>query len=140
MATRYSAISVDPEPDQNVTAESFDEPQALARFRSAERRVDRALRNRLENLLNKREALLDLANAEPDARVDITGVEHRHFERQFVIGHIRKRAPRIEAPAGRTADIAAGAELRRQFRFHNPRGHCPILQRSRIVVEVDQLL
>jgi len=68
MATRNPAIPIDPEPNQNVAAERFGKSQALARFRSAERRLDRAGRNCANNLLDERQALLDLADAKPEAR------------------------------------------------------------------------
>src|SRR4029079_1712879 len=90
MTTRNPAIPVDPEPHQNVAAESFGYSQALAGFRSAERRLDRAARNRIKNLLDEPQALLDLADAEPDARVDVTLVPHRNIERQFVIRCVGK--------------------------------------------------
>src|SRR6187549_2637297 len=112
MATRNPAIPIDPEPHQNVAAESFGNSQALAGFRSAERRLDRAGRNGAENLLDERQTLRDLADAEPDARVDVTLIPHRHFEGQFVIRGVSKCTPGIEGPAGCTADVAAGPELR----------------------------
>src|SRR6185369_10637096 len=71
MATRNPAVSVELEPHQNVAPEGLRNSQALASLRSAHRRLDRTARNYAENLLDERQALLDLKNAEPDSRIDV---------------------------------------------------------------------
>src|SRR4029078_5821221 len=139
MATRSPAVSVELEAHQNVAPEGLRNSQALASLRSAHRRLDRTARNYAENLLDERQALLDLKKEEPDSRIDVALPTQRDFERQLVIGCIGKRPPSIERPAGCPADVPAGPELRGQFRFHNPRGDGPILQRCRIVVELNQV-
>ena len=77
-------------------------------------RVHRAFRQPVQDLVDQRQALLDLADADPDARVDVAFVEHRHLEAQAVIGRIGQRPARIEDAARGAADIAAGAVLRGQ--------------------------
>src|SRR6187551_1955529 len=139
MAAHNPTISAELEPHQNATAKGLDDCQALASFRPAERCFDRTTRNCVKNLINERQTLLDLADAEPNARIDVTFIAPRHFERQLVIGCVGKRAPGIEGAAGCTADIPAGAELRRQFRLYDSCCDGPVLQRSRVVVELNQV-
>ena len=79
---RATPLAVEAHPDQHVAAEAFDQRQAFARLAGAALIVapDRAVRQPPQDLLDQRQALLDLANADPDARIDIAFVEHRHVE------------------------------------------------------------
>ena len=135
-----AAVGVEPQPDEDVAAEALDQRQALAGVRRvAELGADRARRQPLEDLLDQREALLDLADADPDARIDVALVEHRHLEGELVVGRIGQALPRIEGAARGAADIAAGAELPRQRRREMPVVDGAVLQRGGVVVELDQL-
>ena len=100
--------------------------------------ADRAGGQRGEDLLDQREALLDLANADPDARVDIASVEHRHIEAERVVGRIGRSGGRRSSG-------------RRRVRHSRPRANCrgkrgrsdagsdgAVLQRGGAVIEVDQ--
>ncbi len=80
MAAR-DAVAVEPHPDEHVAAERLDQPEPFAaRARAVDGNPDRAVRQPLQDLLDQREALLDLADADPDAGIDVAGLEHRHFE------------------------------------------------------------
>jgi hypothetical protein len=66
-----------------------------------------------EDLLDQAEARLDLADADPTARIDVALGEHRHVELQRVVGRIAHPCGgAIEGAAGGAAHIAAGAEAR----------------------------
>ena len=105
-------VAVEAQPRQHVAAESFGEAEAFAaagRHRPRPAPVPPAAAARICSI--KRHALLDLADADPDPRIDVAGIEHRHLEREPVIGRIADGAARIEGAAGGAAHIAAGAEL-----------------------------
>ena len=101
--------------------------------------TDGARRQTGDDLIDQRHALLDLADAHPYARIHIAFLEHRHVERELIVGRIGERAPDVEGAAGGAADIAAGAELLRQRGLKDPGGDGAVLQRSGVVVDFDQL-
>ena len=72
-------------------------------------------RQAFQHLLDQRQALLDLLDADPDARVDVAFVSHRHVEMKLVVRRIADRPARVEVAAGGAADIAAGTEASREF-------------------------
>src|SRR5262249_31694698 len=76
------AIRGDPEPNEHIAAESFDQGGAFGRSVVERSRFDteRAWRQLVENLKDDGDALLDLANSNPDARVYIAFVEHGDLE------------------------------------------------------------
>src|SRR6185369_15422265 len=106
----------DAQPDEHIAAETLDERQAFAHF-ALVRNFDhkRLIGKAFQYLFDQAEALLDFANAHPDARVDIALRKHRHIELQRAVRRIAGRAAHIEATSRGAADIAAGAELPRQF-------------------------
>src|SRR3984957_7454957 len=55
------------------------------------------------------ETLLDLANAHPDARIDVARGQHRHLEFKPIVGRIGVRLARLKSPAAGPADGTAGA-------------------------------
>ena len=70
-----------------------------------------------ENLLDQSQALLDLADADPDAGVDVAFGQHRDVEVELVVGRIaRRRAARRRRGREARPTIAAGAELLRAVR------------------------
>ena len=136
------AVGVEPQPDQHVAAEAFDQRHALAgrARRPAASARSGAAGQPVEDLLDQRQALLDLADADPDARIDVALLEHRHLEAQLVVGRIagrrgarRSRGPRRgrHSRRRRTARASAGVE--------DAGGDGAILQRGGVVVELDQL-
>ena len=92
-----------------------------------------------DDLLDQRHALLDLADAHPDAGIDVALLEHGHVERRAGRRADRRSAARIESAARGAADIAAGAELLRQRGLQDAGGDGAILQRGGVVVDLDQL-
>ncbi len=99
---------------------------------------DRAVRQPFENLLDKRKALLDLADADPHARIDIARGQHRHGERKPIVRRVAGRLACIDiAPAGAT-DIASRAELPGQIGAQDAGRGGAVLQRCGIVIKLDQ--
>src|ERR1700682_1067949 len=112
MAARDPSGIVEPQPDQNVAPENFDERHALAGPRG-KIHPDWAARNPNQDLFYQRERLFHFANTDPNAGVDVALLEGRHLEAELVIRRIGKCPARIEGAPGGTADIAPGAELAR---------------------------
>src|SRR5579885_1739826 len=139
MAARDGAVAVEPQPDQHVAAEAFDQRQTFAGLvanrQLAARRTRRQAR---QNLLDEVEALLRLADADPDARVDVAVAALRHDEAQMVVGRVNQVAAGVEIAARGATDIAAGAVLPRQLRPEIAGADGAILQRRGVVVEPDQ--
>src|SRR5882724_8527647 len=115
MATRNPCPIVEPQPDENITPESFDEGDAFARS-CGKMCPDRTVRNPGENLFHQRERLFHFANPDPDAGIDIPLLENRHREVELVVRRIGKRPARIETAPGCAPDIAPGAELKGESR------------------------
>ena len=96
-------------------------PETFARpARQTQFGTDRADGQRVEDLLNQPEALLDLADAHPDAGIDIAGFQDRNVEVELTVRPISGRLARIKGASARTSDIAAGAELPCQLGAQNP--------------------
>src|SRR5262249_11357664 len=76
------AIAAQPQPDQDVAAEAFDESRAFASRAGCRRELvgDIPLGQPIEDLLDERQALLDFANPDPHPRVDVASFEHRNLE------------------------------------------------------------
>src|SRR5258708_8162778 len=127
-------------PDQNVAAKSLDDRHAFPRLsKSPCIRSQRAFGKSIKNLIDQRKRLLDLAYPDPDPRVDVALIQHRHFKAQNIIWRIGKGAPRVEGAAGGAADKTAGGILSGQCGLQHAGIDGAILQRSSVVVEFDQL-
>src|SRR5690606_37611420 len=111
MAARDPAASPQPQPDQDIAAKALDEGQSFALSAGAGVDANRPAGQAVENLLDQREALLDLADADPDAGIHVALRADRHLEAQRVVRRIGEHLPRIESAARRTADIPARTEL-----------------------------
>src|SRR6266481_1363189 len=132
----------DLDPCQDVAAETLDQRHALSQAREIrliDRRMHRAVRQLRENLLDQGEALLDFADADPDARVDVAGIEYGNVEAQGGIGRIARIAAGIEGAPGCPPDVSAAPELPGQLRLEYARADGAILERRRIVVEFNEL-
>src|SRR5437667_4327482 len=122
--TAHDAVAVDPRPCQHIATEPFNKPKTFGDLAAGtiDGDPDRAIRQALQNLLDEREALLDLADTDPHARIDVAGRKHRHLEVEPVVGRVAEGLARIEGPAAGASDIAAGAELSRQLAAQNAGG------------------
>jgi len=110
--TARDAAAFESHPDQYIAAERFRHPKPFAhRVTRIDRDPNRACGQTSQDLIDQGEALLDLANAHPDAGVDVTGLEHRNLEIEPIVGRIAGHLARIEGAAAGTPDITAGAEL-----------------------------
>src|SRR5438876_3016896 len=102
-----------------------------------ERDGDGTLRQSVKNLLDQSEALLDLADTQPDARVDIAGCQNGNGKVELVVGCIAGSFSRVEVAAAGAADESGRAVSLRQCGL-NHAGQCgAILQRGGIVIELD---
>src|SRR5437660_12669418 len=111
MAARDPAVAIEAKPGQDIAAESFGETETFANLPSLGANPQRALRQPGQNLLDQDDALLDFADPDPDARIDVAAVEHRNLELESVVGRIGDRPAGIEGAAAGAAHIAAGPEL-----------------------------
>src|SRR5260370_14755255 len=132
-------VAAEPQPYQNVAAEPFDQGDAFGGLADARQwGADRTRGQALEYLPDQVQALLDLADANPHARIHISLLAHRHCEFQSVIRRIAGAAARVEGPAGSPADIASCAKAPRELRPQHPGADGAVLQRRGVVVERDQ--
>src|SRR5262249_57500287 len=70
--------------------------------------------------------------------VDVTGIEQGSFEIEPIVGRIAWHLARIEGAAAGASNITAGAELPCQLAAQNSCGGGAVLQRSSIVIELDE--
>ncbi len=104
-------------PHQHIAAEAFDQRHSFSRIRFGERAqgtTNRAGRKAIDELLDKRQRLLDLAHPNPDPSVDVAVIAHRHLELQNIVRRVRDCSSRIEGAATGATDIAPAGELPRQ--------------------------
>src|ERR1700678_1269117 len=97
-------IAVDPHPDQHVAAETFGKAQSFAAG-LVELGSDRPFRQTLDELIDQRQALLDFADADPDAGVDVALVQHRHAKLKAIVGRISRSFARVASAAAGAPDI-----------------------------------
>ena len=100
MAADNRAVDGEFQPDENIAAEAFHDGCGLS-FPGGgwKRGLDRAPRQTIEDLRDQRQALLDFADADPDAGVDVAFLPQRNLELQLVIGGIAKIAAGVEIAA-----------------------------------------
>src|SRR4051794_13681721 len=123
------------EPNQNVAAEPLDDSHAFARLRTMPNVYSRRPPGKpVQYLVDQCKGLLDLAYANPDARIDIALVQHGHLKAQAIVGRVGEGAARIEGASGRPADVAAGGILPGQCGFEYAGIDGAILQRCGVVV------
>src|SRR5947207_2747362 len=142
MAALDVAVGAYPEPYEDVAAKPLDDRHSFARICRSQRPwplIDRPRRKLAQDLLYQRQALLDFADADPDAGIDIAFLPQRRFELQRIVRRISWRASRIEASTRGAADITSAAELPRETWRQYARVDRPVLQRSGVVIELDQL-
>src|SRR5258708_7451739 len=132
MAALDLAVSAGSHPHQHVTTKTLDQRHPFARLCGSQRpqRIgDRSGWELLAKLIDQRHALLDLADTNPDASVDIPFLAHGRFELQRIVRWIARSASRVEASPRGAADIAAATVLAREPRRQNPRADGAVLQR-----------
>src|SRR5262249_40676849 len=99
----------------------------------------RPLGEALQDLLDDLQALLHLADADPYPCIDVAVVAHRHLELERIVGRTVQRLPHVESASRGAANVAPGAERPREGRGEVAGGDGAILERGRIVVDLDQL-
>ena len=79
------AVGAGPDPDEHVAAKALDQRDPFARIARSPRVMGMPIDpdgSWLQDLIDQRQALLDLADADPDSRVHVAVFEHRHVELQ----------------------------------------------------------
>src|SRR3984957_13925232 len=98
MGVSDRAFSRQAQRDEDIASKSLDQRIALAfPATRGDFSARRAARQAGENLVEDFEALFDLADANPDPRVDIALREQRNLKSQFVVRRLGEAAPRHEA-------------------------------------------
>ena len=112
MAPIDSAVLHQPDPYQHVTSKALDQRHSFSLLGGiVHHRVHCSFRQLLQDLLDDRKTLLDLADSNPKARIDIPRLQYWYIEPEFVIGRITRRATCIERAARGATHEAACAEL-----------------------------
>src|SRR5437763_10550989 len=138
--TACEAAIFEARPNQHLATKCFRQSETFTHLTSRiDRRPDRPRRQVLQDLIDQSEALLHLANAHPNASVDVTRLEHRNFEIEPIVGRIAECLAGIESAAAGTPDIPAGPELPRQLAAQDPSAGGAVLQRRGIVIKLDEL-
>src|SRR5581483_11197572 len=82
-------VAAQAKPDQYVATKSFDHRHAFVRLWPwLERNSRRSFGKLVQDLIDQRKRLFDLAHPDPDARVDVALAQNRHVEAQGVIGRV----------------------------------------------------
>jgi len=123
------------EPDQDVATKALDDRHAFVRpWPRPDRGSQRSFGQLVQDLVDQRQTLLDLAHPDPDPGVDIALGQDRDLEAQAIIGRIGEALARIEGSSRRATDITAGGILPGQGRFEDPGIDGAILQRCGVVI------
>src|SRR5579872_4151754 len=100
------------EPNQNVATKSLDDRHAFPRITKLIRLFPQwSFGNPVQNLVDQRKALLDLADTDPNARIDVALIQDGYLKAQAIVWRIGKGPARVEGSAGGAADVAAGGIL-----------------------------
>jgi len=70
MTARDTASMVEPQPNQNIAAEAFNQNEAFARLRF-NWYAERAVWKTIKNLIYQCQALIDFVDTQPDACVNV---------------------------------------------------------------------
>src|ERR1043165_8649704 len=125
------SVGANPDPCQNVAAKSLDQRHpfaCLGRGQRSDPFADRPGGKPVQHLLDQRDALFHLADANPDAGVHVAFLQHRGLESQGVVRRIAGSAPRVEGTAPGATDIPAASELLRELGGQSPRAHRAVLE------------
>src|SRR5262249_37607441 len=89
------AVGTDPEPREDVAAEPFDQGHAFRGAACASQcgHVNRSWWQLAQDLLDQAEALLHLADADPEARIHVARLNDRDLELQSLVRRVAGRAP-----------------------------------------------
>src|SRR5262249_21322089 len=130
---------LNPQPYQHVAAKSLGYPETFA---GCDRHIDlgrNGTSGKLrQDLIDQGEALLDLTDAHPHARIHIAGLECRDFKIEPAIRWIAKYLARVESAAAPPSDIAPSPELSRQRCGQCSSPGSTVLQRCGVVIKFDQ--
>src|SRR5262252_6292524 len=127
----------EPQRNQHVAAETFDQRQPFAAA-IGELDCDRPLRQAIEYLLDQSKTLLDLADANPDACVDVPRDENGNCEIERGVWRIAGRSPRVEIATAGASNKSCGTKSPSDRAVEYPRRSGAVLQRGRVVIKLDQ--
>src|SRR3954451_11512187 len=137
MAAR-DAPSRQSDPDEYISSKPFGDSHALAR--SVKRRnsdLEFSRRQCREPSPQQVKALLHLADTNPDARIHVAVLQHRHVKRGAAIRRIWNIAAGIEVAPRCSSDKSPRTPQRNQLRCNFPGSAGPVLQRWSVVVKAD---
>ena len=102
-------------PGQDIAAETFDDRHALAAARRDRplQRTPPGMASRICSIRGK--ALLDFADADPDAGVDVARTEYGNGKIEPIVGRVTGSFPCIEIASAGTADISGRSKLPGEF-------------------------
>src|SRR4029077_16966256 len=127
------------DPRQHIAAKCLRHPETFAYpRRQTELRPNRTAGQSIQDPLDQPEALLDLADTDPDAGVDVAALEDGNVEGELIVRPIPWDLARVEGAGAGTPDGAARAKLPCHVRAQDPSRGGAVLQRGRVVVELDQ--
>src|SRR3954465_12230672 len=111
MAAR-DPVNIEADPRQHIAAKCLRHPETFAYpRRQTELRPNRTVGQSVQELLDQSEALLDLADADPDAGVDVAALEDGNIEGELTVRPVSRDLARVEGAAAGTPDVAASAKL-----------------------------
>ena len=89
MAALDPAVTAEPDPNQHVTAKALNQRHPLSSLpRILHLGPHCAIGQLLEDLFQERKALLDFADPDPEAGIDVPRLQNRYIELQAVVGRI----------------------------------------------------
>src|SRR5262249_38990051 len=127
----------EPQRNQYVAAETFDQRQPFAAA-IGKLDCDGPLRQAIEYLLDQSKTLLDLADANPDACVDVPRGENGNCEIERGVWRIAGRSPRVEIATAGASNKSCGTKSPSDRAVEHPRRSGAVLQRGRVVIKLDQ--
>src|SRR5438105_13551466 len=110
--TACEAAIFEARPNQHLATKCFRQSETFPYVTSRiDRSPDRPRRQVLQDLIDQSEALLHLANAHPNASVDVTRLKHGNFEIEPIVRRIAGCLAGVQSAAAATPDIHAGPDL-----------------------------
>ena len=117
---------------RNASTSAKPSPEGARRGqRGADRPAGQARQHRLDQV----EALADLLDPDPDARIDVARAPRRNLEAEAVVRRIGMVAARVEIAPRSAPDDASGPIGASEIGLQHAGSDRPVLQRSGVVVE-----
>jgi hypothetical protein len=139
VTTQHPPLRIEPQPDQNLAAERFDDAHPLPRS-WFDRDRERPWRQLVEDSTNELQAFANLLDTDPHPGVDVASSADRDRRAKRVVGRVGEIPPGIEISTRGATDMAAGGEAPCEAGSENPGRRGAVLQGRRIVVDLHEPL